>query len=110
MFRTDVLDAAIRQRRERLEEERKGLLDIVTRVVGAELPRLGVMEAYLVGSLAREGEWVEDSDVDIAITGGDPLAVMQVLEQATERNVDVIDLEAHPEPDMFRRRGMRLLG
>lgn len=93
-----------------MEVERRSVLQRVIRTLRSEASRLGVTEACVVGSLAREGEWVEGSDVDVAISGGDPLEVMKVIEEATDRTVDVIDLARHPEPGMCRRRGMQVVG
>jgi predicted nucleotidyltransferase len=98
MFDTHLLDAAARKRSERLEAERRAVLESVIAVLVSEARSLGVREAYVVGSLAKEGEWAEGSDVDVAVAGGDPLEVMRVVEQAAGRAVDVIDLERHPEP------------
>lgn len=110
MFDTHLLDAAARRRAERLEVERRETLERVVAALESQGSRMGLREAYVVGSLAREGEWVEDSDVDVAISGGDPLEVMRLVEEAAGRAVDVIDLERHPAPGMFRRRGRKVLG
>jgi predicted nucleotidyltransferase len=107
---THILDAAIRRRRERLERERRAVLEDVIRALLSAGALLGIEEAYVVGSVASEGEWTDGSDVDVAIAGGDPLAVMRILEEATGRAVDVVDLTAHPAPSLFRRRGIKVLG
>lgn len=93
-----------------METERRAILEAVIRILRAETSRLGITEAYLVGSLTKEGEWAEKSDVDVAIWGGDPLYVMTMIEAAVGREVDVIDLRAHPAPGMFRRRGVKVIG
>ena len=36
--------------------------------------------------------------------------VMKALEEVSQRNVDVIDLDRHPFPDAFRERGLKLYG
>ena len=109
-FDTSVLDAAIRRRRDRLERERAELLERVASAIRAQAGALGVRHAYVVGSLTREHGWSEDSDVDVAIHGGDPLAVMRLVEDASGRVVDVIDLDRHPVPDLFRRNGVQVVG
>jgi predicted nucleotidyltransferase len=78
-FRTHLLDAAAARRGKRLEAERKTLLEKVIRALRSEAAHLGVTEAYVVGSLAKEGEWTERSDVDVAISGGEPLEVDHAL-------------------------------
>ena len=110
MFETRVLDAAIRRKAERLEAERRVILDRLLAALRAQAPRLGLREAFIVGSLVQQGAWTEDSDVDVAISGGDPLRVMRTLEEAVDRDVDVIDLDRHPEPGLFRRRGTKVIG
>lgn len=110
MFDTHVLDTAVRRRTERLERERRALLQSVSDTLRSEGPRLGVREAWVVGSLTEEGQWVDESDVDVAVAGGDPLEVMRVVEEAAQRTVDVIDLDRHPEPQIVRRRGRKVLG
>lgn len=110
MFDTRVLDAAVTKTAERLEAERRALFDRVFSVLLSEASALGVREAFIVGSLAEEGSWTEGSDVDVAVAGGDPLQVMRLIEDAAGRAVDVIDLERHPGPGMFRRRGTKVFG
>jgi predicted nucleotidyltransferase len=110
IFSTNILDATVSRRAERLEAERRSLLEKVSHMLRSEATRLGVAEAYIVGSLTREGEWTDASDVDVAISGGNPLEVMKAVEEAAERTVDVVDLERHPAPGMFRRRGMKVVG
>jgi predicted nucleotidyltransferase len=63
-----------------------------------------------VGSLTHQGRWTDDSDVDVAITGGKPLEGLKTVEGAADRTVDVIDLERHPVPEMVRRRGLKIVG
>lgn len=109
-FDTHLLDEELKRRAERLEAERQALAAEAARVLRSEATRLGIVEAYLVGSVSRQGEWAEDSDVDVAISGGDPIDLMILLENRLERDVDVIMLDRHPVPEMFRRRGVRVVG
>ena len=110
MFNTRVLDDAATKTAERLEAERRVLLERVFSVLVSKGPALGVREAFIVGSLAQQGAWTDVSDVDVAVAGGDPLQLMRIIEDAAGRAVDIIDLERHPEPGMFRRRGTRVIG
>jgi predicted nucleotidyltransferase len=110
MYSTHILDAAERERAERLEAARRATLERVSRTLRAAAPLLGIREAFLVGSLIAEGEWTEGSDVDVAISGGDVLEVMKVVEDAADCPVDVIDLDRHPMPALFRRRGRKVVG
>ena len=110
MFNTDILDSEISRTAERLEIERKGILAKVISALRSGAPDLGVREAYVVGSLVHEGEWTDASDVDVAVSGADPLQIMLLVERASGRVVDVIDLDGHPEPGMLRRRGTKIVG
>ena len=109
-FDTSVLDAAIRRRRDRLERERAELLERVSAALRAKAGALGIRQAYVFGSLTRKHGWGDASDVDVAIHGGDPLAVMRMVEDASGRAVDVIDLDRHPVPELFRRNGVPVVG
>lgn len=111
-YDTGTLDRAMRARRRRLADEQAGLRRRVERGLLALRDRLGVRSAYIVGSLRSPDDWAEDSDVDVAIGGCSHavLEVMKVLEDATGRAVDVIDLDRHPFPESFVRSGIRLYG
>jgi predicted nucleotidyltransferase len=110
MFRTHLLDECHPKAEQRLEQERRIHLQKVIHALALEGPRLGLREAYVVGSVTQEDAWTDDSDVDVAMSGGDPLELMKILEQSVGRPVDVIDLDAHPVPEMFRRRGIKVVG
>ena len=109
-FSTHLLDAAVRRRGERLEAERRAVLEKVIQILRREASRLGIRRAYAVGSIASEGAWADESDVDVAIVGGDPLQVMKLLEEVTGRDVDVVELERHAAPGIFLRRGIEIVG
>ena len=109
-FATDLLDAAIRDRAQRLETERADLLERVSRIIREHAADLGIRAAYVVGSLARQHGWSAQSDVDLAISGGDVLAVMRLLEDISRRPADVIDLDRHPLPQIFTRTGILIVG
>jgi predicted nucleotidyltransferase len=79
-FSTHALDAALSARAERLEIQRQAVLEKVVRTLRTEAGRLGITEAYIVGSLTKKGEWTDDSDVDVAVLGANPLEVMKAVE------------------------------
>jgi predicted nucleotidyltransferase len=110
MFDTHILDAAETRRAARLEAERRIILESVARTLRSAAPAMGIVEAFVVGSLITAAAWTEDSDVDVAISGGDVLEVMKVVEDSAGRPVDVIDLDRHPASDLIRRRGWRVVG
>lgn len=112
MFDTSLLDEALKGQRERLERERADLLGRVVEALKAVRKAHGAREAYVIGSLLAEYGWRRDSDVDVAVGGcsGAVLDVMKALEDATGRVVDVVDLDRHPHPDAFRRKGLKVYG
>ena len=72
----------------------------------------GIEAAYIVGSLKTPGAWRSSSDVDVAVRGCSHalLEVMKALEEATDRQVDVIDLDRHPAAESFTEAGLEVYG
>lgn len=112
MFDTSVLDEAVKNRRERLERQRRDLLEKVSETLKKAREAYNIKAAYVIGSLARPLGWHRFSDVDVAVSGcsAEVLEVMKELERATGKEVDVVDLDRHPSADSFRREGLRLYG
>ena len=112
MFDTSILDEAMRKRRQRLAAEQAELLDCVRRTLLELRQPLGIEAAYIVGSLRSPDFWRESSDIDVAVGGGSPvvLEIMKALEDATGKEVDVIDLDRHPAPQSFVQSGVRVYG
>jgi predicted nucleotidyltransferase len=112
MFETDVLDRTLKTRRRQRNWERVVLIDRVASALRVCREKYGVREAFIVGSLLFFHRWDHKSDVDVAI-GGAPdrvLDVMKVVEDAVDRDVDVIDLDLHMSADRFRQKGMKIYG
>jgi len=112
MFDTRILDDAIRARRQRLAAEQAELLACVRRTLLELREPLGIEAAYIVGSLRSPDAWRESSDIDVAVAGGSPvvLELMKKLEDATGKEVDVIDLDRHASPQAFTRSGVKVYG
>ena len=112
MFDTSILDEALKRRQERQECERVNLLRRVTEALQAFRSKYGVQEAYIIGSLLVDYRWNQFSDVDVAVSGCSRymLEIMKVLEEATARDVNVVDLDRCPAPEGFRRNGVKLYG
>ena len=72
----------------------------------------GIEAAYIVGSLITPGAWRSSSDVDVAVRGCSRavLEVMKALEEAIDRQVDVIDLDRHPATESFTEGGLQVYG
>ncbi len=112
MFETDVLDRTLKTRRRQSNRERVALIDRVACALRICRDKYGVREAFIVGSLLFSYRWDHKSDVDVAIGGvsNHILDVMKVVEDAVERDVDVIDLDLHMSADLFREKGMKIYG
>jgi len=111
-FDTSIRDRAIKERRERLEKERRKLLDVAAKTLQENREKYNIREAYITGSLLRPHRWYQFSDVDVVVGGCSRhiLSIMGELEEATEKEVDVIDLDNHPSPDWVRKRSMKVYG
>ena len=111
-FDTSIRDRALKQQRERLEQERRSLLDIVDKTLRENRGKYKIQEAYITGSLNQPHRWYPFSDVDVAVGGCSPhiLSIMKELEDATGKEVDVIDLDQHPSPDWVRQRSVEVYG
>ena len=111
-FDTSIRDQAIKERRERLEKERVRLLDVVERTLRDSREKYNIREAYITGSLNQPHRWYQLSDVDVVVGGCSRhiFSIMRELEKATEKDVDVIDLDNHPSPDWVRGRSMKVYG
>ena len=112
MFDTRILDEAVRTRRQRLMAEQAELLACVRDTLLALRQPLGIEAAYIVGSLRSPNSWREASDIDVAVGGCSPvvLEIMKVLEDATGRTVDVINLDRHPAAQSFVQSGVKVYG
>jgi len=96
------------------QEVRERLLDRVREAAAVLKHRFGVRQVFLIGSLAHEGWFMPDSDVDIAVEGlrsEDYWQAWRVVEEIIEeRPVDLIDLETAGESlqQAVRRYGVVL--
>ena len=111
-FDTSVRDKAIRDRRRRLAAEQAESLSRVRQVLLELREPLGVRAAYIVGPVLWPEFWSETSAIAVAVEGCSRavLDVMKALEDATDRVVNVIDLDRHPFPDSFVGSGVRVYG
>lgn len=111
-FDTSIRDRALKEKRKRLERERRALLGVVERTLKESREKYDIREAYITGSLMEPHRWYAFSDVDVAVGGCSQyiFPIMRELEEATGKEVDVIDLDGHPLPDWVRRRSARIYG
>lgn len=88
--------------------ERQALLRRVAVVAAALKAQFGAKRVILFGSLAHEGWFVPDSDVDLVVEGlqGDYWQAWRVVEEIIgDRELDLIELEM--APDSLRRAVQR---
>jgi len=111
-YDTSIRDNAIKERRERLEQERLMLLDIVKKALKDIRDKYNIQEAYIIGSLLQRIRWDDHSDIDVAVSvhSEHVFSIMRDLENATDRDVDVIDLNRHSSADYFRMKGLKIYG
>ncbi len=110
-YDTSLLDRILLEKDKRLEKERQRLLSTTKNVLIAIKKRYKIKSAYILGSLLKK-RWSESSDVDVAVSGASEyiLDIMKELEDATKREVDVIDIDHHPFPEIIKARGKRIYG
>ena len=109
-FDTNVLDEAIAQRSDRLENERQRLLAQTIDLLERHGSRYGIRSAYIFGSVARPRRFHERSDVDIAIKTSRPDLLIEAigpLSSLLGRDVDLVDLATVPFAERIRREGVR---
>jgi len=111
-FDTSIRDRALKKQRERLEQERSNLIDIVCETLRMNREKYHIQAAYITGSLLQSHRWYPFSDVDVAVSGcaSHLLSIMKELEEATGKEVNVIALDEHPFPEWVTRRGMKVYG
>lgn len=112
VFDTSILDRALMKQREQLEQERLDLISIVNETLRKNQSKYGIKSAYIVGSLVQPKSWYKFSDVDVAVSGCSEhiLSIMKELEDATGKQVDVIDLESSPLSDLLIQTGIKIYG
>lgn len=111
-YDTSIRDSAIKERREHLEQERCRLLDIVKRTLVEIRDKYDIQEAYIIGSLLQSRRWYAFSDIDVAVSACSKylFSIMAELEEATDKDIDVIELDRHPSADYLRKKGMKIYG
>ncbi len=112
VFDTSILDEALKVQREKLEQERLNLLNIVTETLKKIKEKYNIKSAYIVGSLAYENRWHKHSDIDVAVSGCSRhvLSIMKELEDVTYKQVDVIDLENNLLSESLAQSGIKVYG
>ena len=111
-YDTSLREYALRKQRKHLERERCNMVEIVCETLRKNRRKYHIKAAYIVGSLLQPRRWYPFSDIDVAVSGCSRylLAIMKELEEATGKEVDVINLDMHLSPGLFVKRGMKVYG
>ncbi len=109
-FDTSVLDAALEQQREALEQERRQVVARLLSLLDRWGPVYGIRRAYLFGSVAHPGRFRSDSDVDLAVDQIDPLSFFRAwgrLSGDLGRPLDLVEMAHCPFANKIRREGIK---
>jgi len=65
-----------------------------------------------LGSLLNPKKWSISSDIDIAVSGYSKyiLDIISELEKQTNKEVDVIEIDRHFNPDLIRKKEKKIYG
>lgn len=112
VFNTSIFDETLKTQFDRLEQERYSLINIVSETLKKIREEYGIRSAYIIGSLVHKNRWHKQSDIDVAVSGCSKhiLSIMKELEDMTDRQVDVIDLESSPLSEPLVQSGIKVYG
>jgi predicted nucleotidyltransferase len=109
-YDTSVLDRALAKRRAEWEKQRSVMLARVRVVLDEVLPRYGVEEAYIFGSLVKPGRYHAASDIDVAVVWEhrrDFFGMAADVSQRLGQDIDILPLEQLPFADKIRDEGLK---
>ncbi|MDB9525396.1 nucleotidyltransferase domain-containing protein [Oscillatoria sp. CS-180] len=107
-FDTFLLDAALMEKRQQLEQERLNTLQQVVSWLDQWGADYGISRAYLFGSLVRSNRFHSRSDIDLAVDTLEPdrfFGAIAALSEFTGRDVDLVELSKSPFADRIRQTG-----
>ncbi len=108
-FDTRLLDAALVERQQHLEQERQQVLQQVLDWLQQFGPEYGIDLAYVFGSVIQPGRFHDHSDVDLGVEEMNPVRQIEAiadLSMAILRDVDIVDLRHCHFAHRIRERGM----
>lgn len=110
-FDTSLWEKALEDEYTRREEDRLQLLRHAEATLPVYFADKRVQAVYLTGSLLREGQFRDFSDVDIAVEGlgENYFEVLVQLEDLLDRQVDLIELESSRLASAIRQKGRRVV-
>ena len=110
-FDTSLWEKTLEKEYARREGERLQLLRHAEATLPVYFADKRVGAVYLTGSLLREGQFRDFSDVDIAVEGLEEnyFEVLVQLEDLLDRQVDLIELESSRLAEAIRQKGRRVV-
>jgi len=110
-FDTSLWEKSLEEEYARREEDRLQLLRHAQATLSVYFADKRVRAVYLTGSLLREGQFRDFSDVDIAVEGlgENYFEVLVQLEDLLDRQVDLIELESSRFAEAIRQKGRRVV-
>lgn len=108
-FDTSLLDGALAERAAALEQDRRRLLAAAVAALDDFGPRFGWQQAFLFGSVTLAGRFHQGSDIDIAVSGLNPIDRFQASALFSERlgfQVDLVPLEQLHFAQRIRQKGI----
>ena len=108
-FSTSRLDQILGDRHLQNEQERQQVLKKTLNWLDKFGPEYGIQKAYIFGSLTQPQRFNPQSDIDIAVEQINPddfFSVISLISEATEREVDVIELNKCHFANRIRQSGI----
>lgn len=97
-FSTKLVDEAIKRSGKESEALRRKVIERLFHALAALAGRVEFKEAYIFGSITKEGRFDNNSDIDVGFIGlgdEDVVPAIAFLSGELERDVDVVQLEGH---------------
>lgn len=107
-----LFEEILARKKQEREKERLRLLAFTIDALKTVAPRFAVSEAYVAGSLCKEGRFHSHSDIDIAVTGlthENYFAFMAAMQDLLPIQVEVIELENCRFAEKIRNNGLKVL-
>lgn len=110
-FDASLWERVVEKRYEEMERKRLEILQALIEKLRDYFKDREVKRVYILGSILKEGEFYEFSDVDIAVEGlkEDYFRTSAEIEDIVDRNIDLIEIEKCKFLDSIERQGVRVI-
>jgi len=110
-FDTSLWERIIEKRYEDREKKRQEILQALIKNLKDYFKDKKVKKVYILGSILREGEFYEFSDIDIAVGGLEEnyFRISAEIEDIVDRDIDLIELEKCRFSNNIERHGLRVI-